>query len=156
LPTTDPTGRRTTLVTGWDLKTGKKLGEFDEPSWTGSVQLTAANNTSALLINSVGEIWGLDYEGGRKGELIDKRTGNTMTGVAFSPDGTRFAAGTFDPASAAYGVRIYDWPRGTALHTFAGHGMAVTALAFSADGKILATGSQDTTVILWDMTAIKK
>jgi WD40 repeat protein len=31
----------------------------------------------------------------------------------------------------------------------------VTAMTFSPDGKTLATGSQDTTVVLWDVSEAK-
>ena len=40
------------------------------------------------------------------------------------------------------------------LHTFKGH-MQVTALTFSPDGKQVASGSFDGTVLVWDVGAIK-
>ncbi len=55
-----------------------------------------------------------------------------------------------------YGVRVHEWPSGRVLHTFAGHTGPITALVFSAEGKTLASGSQDCTVLLWDLTTIGK
>ncbi len=38
-------------------------------------------------------------------------------------------------------------------HTLTGHTAAARALAFSPDSRLLATGSDDTTVLVWDITA---
>jgi WD40 repeat protein len=65
--------------------------------------------------------------------------------VAFSPDGSRVASGSFDNT-----ITLWDVNRGVELHTLTGHTGRVTALAFSPDGKRLATASWDTTLKLWD------
>jgi WD40 repeat protein len=42
------------------------------------------------------------------------------------------------------------------LHTFRSHTAEITALAFSTDGKQLASGSYDGSVLVWDLSAIGK
>ena len=42
------------------------------------------------------------------------------------------------------------------LRTLEGHGERVLALAFSSDGKLLASGANDTTILLWDATRFGK
>jgi WD40 repeat protein len=49
-------------------------------------------------------------------------------------------------------IVVWDLAANKELHQLKGHQAEVNTLAFSADGKTLASGSRDTTVLLWDMT----
>ena len=66
--------------------------------------------------------------------------------MRFSPDGTRLAVGT------DIGVWLYDVPDAKETALFTEHPGQVNALAFSTDGKILATGGFNNPIIqLWDL-----
>jgi WD40 repeat protein len=148
------TSRNVMRIVGFDVKTGKKLAHVDDPAAIGSVSLVAANETTAVLVSSTGRLWSVDYANGRVEKDIDKlpvrgepHTGNTV----FSTDGKRFAVGIQGSERETYGVRVYDWPSKKMLHTFYGHVGPVSALRFSPDGKFLASGAQDTSVLLWEL-----
>jgi RNA polymerase sigma factor (sigma-70 family) len=64
---------------------------------------------------------------------------------ATSPDG-RLVAKAKDKA-----IGLFDADSGREVRRLAGHEDKVTALAFSPDGKSLASGSRDTTVMLWHL-----
>lgn len=71
--------------------------------------------------------------------------------MRFSPDGTHLAVGT-DVA-----VWLYDVPDGKETALFTGHGGQVNALAFSTDGKTLASGGWNNPIIqLWDLETSNK
>src|SRR5262249_11933123 len=79
---------------------------------------------------------------------------NHRSPIAFSHNGKTVAvSGLGYRYHESDAVRLFDTATGKELRTIRGHTGRITALAFSPDGTRLATGSTDTTVLIWDLTA---
>ena len=64
-----------------------------------------------------------------------------------------FQKDTFAVGYADGSIRLWDAESKSVKITFNGHKRAVTALAFDPSGLRLASGSQDTDLIIWDIVA---
>jgi len=82
------------------------------------------------------------------GALVQDIKGTSpIQAIAFSPDGALVATGNADRS-----VRLYETAGGTPRGTLTGHTGRVAALAFSSDGRTLASASDtESDVRLWDV-----
>jgi len=69
-----------------------------------------------------------------------------VTCIMQSPEPDSFAIGYADGS-----IRLWNSSSASVIATFNGHKKAITALAFDENGTRLASGSQDTDLILWDI-----
>jgi WD40 repeat protein len=77
---------------------------------------------------------------------LDDHT-DSVTSVAFSPDGELIVSGSRDCT-----IRVWDVATGDIISgPFEGHTGAVTCVTFSPDGKQIISGSEDRTIRIWDV-----
>jgi WD40 repeat protein len=76
--------------------------------------------------------------------------------VSFSPDSTLLTVNDCELVEVAGAclegsIRLYDISTGQTVAVYSGHDSFIWSAAFSPDGRLLATGSQDNTIIIWDL-----
>lgn len=140
-------------ATLWDVAGGRAERQFSHPfgfqvydaeiSPDGRSILTAGVVANSLEGSGM-FVWGIQT--GDKKLQID--TGGTPINQAtFSPDGQYIVGGIGNEPLA----RMWDAKTGNLVREFKGHSGWVAGVAFSADGKYLATASNDNTARLWDV-----
>jgi len=128
----------------WDTATGKEVRRLDHPSTVESIAF--APDSRSLAVggwNGTVTVW--DAPRGALLHRLGPHAGYVL-GLAFAPDGRTLAVGSWR------GVKIWELATGKERAGLPAHHGDVTGLAFGPDGRTLATASNDTTVLVWDLT----
>jgi polar amino acid transport system permease protein len=153
----------------WDVDTGQVRHVIDTDAHLSDLSL-AGDGSLLAVVGDDGRIRVFDVASGEVVQAIGPNP-NTKLAVALNADGTLVAA------DDGTNIRIWDPRTGDAVRTLAnycedetkatleacekadedwlGHEKPVTALAFSPDGELLASGSADTTIIFWEVATGK-
>jgi WD40 repeat protein len=156
-----PNGNQIAEACSWDLNTGKILSRVQLPNMQFQVVqfldhrlfvpfCAYSNNQKQKIYDAV--------TGGEVRTLEGSENYNGAMAVALSPDRRLMAFGAqsnrYSPDGRMLPSKIIVWEvaSGSIRQELSGVEGTITALAFSRDGKTLASGGSDTTITLWDMS----
>jgi eukaryotic-like serine/threonine-protein kinase len=147
----------------WDVGTGKLKATLQghtryvfSVAFSGDGKLLAsASNIYERGIEKPGEVKVWDVGTGRLKATLKGHTGPVFS-VTFSGDGKLLACGggligDYSLGAARGEVNLWDVATGRLKASLKGHSNIVTSVAFRSDGKLLASGSEDGTIKLWDV-----
>jgi len=138
----------------WDVRTGKNIATYR--GHNGEVRALAFSPDGKTLASACCDVrnacdrtiklWNVET-----GKNTKTFQGAGFTSLAFSPNGRTLASGCWDAT-----IRLWDVKTGENTTTLRGHNKPVCAVAFSPDGKTLASSeASDAPTRLWDVATWK-
>jgi WD40 repeat protein len=147
-------GAEDSTVRLWDMPSARERGVLRDH--TGTIRSIAFSPDGKLLVSSSQQgrvvLWDLASDS-EVSTLVREGT-DPIASVAFSPDGRTIGVAEF--VYQTRDVRLIDVETGAVRGRLAGHNRGAHGLAFSSDGRYLATAGLDRCIKLWDLATSKE
>lgn len=141
----------------WDVEAAKHITTLDIHPWAKGrarcancnpgVHKVAFSADGRLLVSACDDTVVTELATGREVFRLSRKRG----ALTISPDSRYLVL-----SKAGAVIDVYDIKTGDSVTTLHGHRGGVHCLTFSKDGKLLASGSADTTIVVWDFaTAVE-
>ncbi len=146
--------KQTSEIRLWDTKSGEERMVFTENDpYINSIAFSPDGNTLAITNDATIKFWDISigeytsilnaYHKGESPKYI------SVGKFVYSPDGTTLAA--IVRKDGKYTINVWDLEKGSRKVIQPNHTLPITSIAYSPDSMTLASGSQDGTVLLWNM-----
>ncbi|KAF7340443.1 WD40 repeat-like protein [Mycena venus] len=128
----------------WDISSSARLRSFTVHA---SRVAFSADGATLALLSTDNKIMILDVSSGTCLRTLHGHRDGLITHLAFDPNGRHFVA------AAQNNIKIWGRDSIEASHKLRGHAGWVLVVAFSSTGAHMASGSDDKSVMLWDIEA---